>query len=59
MIIEQGAHSCNAYQTNRNILLSDHARAQSVPNLEILTTTRRDAATLRASAPSRTTSSST
>ena len=32
-----GAHQCDAYQTNRNILLSDHARAQSVPNLEILT----------------------
>ena len=37
MIIEHGAHQCDAYQTNRNILLSDHARAQSVPNLEILT----------------------
>ena len=36
VIIEKGAHSCNAYQTNRNILLSEHARAQSVPNLEIL-----------------------
>jgi len=37
VIIEHGAHQCDAYQTNRNILLSDHARAQSVPNLEILT----------------------
>jgi len=37
VIIERGAHQCDAYQTNRNILLSDHARAQSVPNLEILT----------------------
>jgi Fe-S cluster assembly protein SufD len=37
VIIEQGAHRCNAYQTNRNILLSDHAKAHSVPNLEILT----------------------
>jgi len=32
VIIERGAHQCDAYQTNRNILLSDHARAQSVPN---------------------------
>jgi Fe-S cluster assembly protein SufD len=37
VIIEKGAHHCDAYQTNRNILLSEHARAQSVPNLEILT----------------------
>ena len=37
VIIEKGAHSCNAYQTNRNILLSETSRAQSVPNLEILT----------------------
>lgn len=37
VIIEQGAHLCNAYQTNRNILLSESARAHSVPNLEILT----------------------
>jgi Fe-S cluster assembly protein SufD len=37
VIIEQGAHLCDAYQTNRNILLSEHAKAQSVPNLEILT----------------------
>jgi Fe-S cluster assembly protein SufD len=37
VIIEHGAHRCDAYQTNRNILLSDHARAHSVPNLEILT----------------------
>ena len=36
VIIEHGAHLCDAYQTNRNILLSEHARAQSVPNLEIL-----------------------
>ena len=36
VIIEVGAHACNAYQTNRNILLSEHARAHSVPNLEIL-----------------------
>jgi Fe-S cluster assembly protein SufD len=37
VIIERGAHRCDAYQTNRNILLSDHAKAHSVPNLEILT----------------------
>lgn len=37
VIIEQGAHRCDAYQTNRNILLSEAARAHSVPNLEILT----------------------
>ncbi len=37
VVIEAGAHLCDAYQTNRNILLSEHARAQSVPNLEILT----------------------
>ena len=37
VVIEQGAHRCDAYQTNRNILLSDHAKAHSVPNLEILT----------------------
>ena len=37
VIIEKGAHRCNAYQTNRNILLSEQARAHSVPNLEILT----------------------
>ena len=37
VIIEEGAHLCDAYQTNRNILLSEHAKAQSVPTLEILT----------------------
>jgi len=37
VIIERGAHLCDAYQTNRNILLSPHAKAHSVPNLEILT----------------------
>jgi Fe-S cluster assembly protein SufD len=37
VVIEHGAHRCDAYQTNRNILLSDHAKAHSVPNLEILT----------------------
>ena len=37
MIIEQGAHRCNAYQTNRNVLLSEDAKADSIPNLEILT----------------------
>ncbi|MGZ8635943.1 MAG: Fe-S cluster assembly protein SufD [Actinomycetota bacterium] len=37
VIIEPDAHRCNAYQTNRNILLSESSRAHSVPNLEILT----------------------
>jgi Fe-S cluster assembly protein SufD len=36
VIIQKGAHKCNAYQTNRNILLSDQAKADSIPNLEIL-----------------------
>lgn len=36
VIIQKGAHKCNAYQTNRNILLSEHAKADSIPNLEIL-----------------------
>lgn len=37
VIIERGAHRCDAYQANRNILLSDRAKADSIPNLEILT----------------------
>jgi Fe-S cluster assembly protein SufD len=37
VILEQGAHTCDAYQTNRNILLSETSKAMSVPNLEILT----------------------
>lgn len=37
VIIREGAHRCDAYQTNRNILLSERAKAHSVPNLEILT----------------------
>jgi Fe-S cluster assembly protein SufD len=36
VIIRPGAHLCDAYQTNRNILLSEDARADSIPNLEIL-----------------------
>ncbi|CAN5179560.1 Fe-S cluster assembly protein SufD [soil metagenome] len=36
VIIRQGAHQCDAYQTNRNILLSERAKADSIPNLEIL-----------------------
>jgi len=36
VIIQKGAHKCDAYQTNRNILLSDRAKADSIPNLEIL-----------------------
>ncbi|HXF58174.1 MAG TPA: Fe-S cluster assembly protein SufD [Actinomycetota bacterium] len=37
VIIEKDAHRCDAYQANRNILLSDRAKADSIPNLEILT----------------------
>ena len=37
VIIEKDAHRVDAYQTNRNVLLSDSAKADSVPNLEILT----------------------
>jgi Fe-S cluster assembly protein SufD len=36
VILQPGAHLCDAYQTNRNILLSEHAKADSIPNLEIL-----------------------
>jgi Fe-S cluster assembly protein SufD len=34
--IDEGAQRTNAFQTNRNLILSDGASAQSVPNLEIL-----------------------
>lgn len=34
--IEKDAQKTNAFQTNRNLVLSDGAEAQSVPNLEIL-----------------------
>ena len=34
--IEESAQRTNAFQTNRNLLLSPEAAAQSVPNLEIL-----------------------
>jgi Fe-S cluster assembly protein SufD len=37
VIIRAGAHRCNAYQTNRNVLLTETAKAFSIPNLEILT----------------------
>jgi Fe-S cluster assembly protein SufD len=33
--VHEGAQQTDAYQTNRNLLLSDHARADSLPNLEI------------------------
>lgn len=36
VVIRPGAHKCNAYQTNRNVLLSEQAKADSIPNLEIL-----------------------
>lgn len=34
--IEEGAQRTDAFQTNRNLILSEGAAAQSVPNLEIL-----------------------
>ncbi len=33
--VEQGALKTNAYQRNDNLILSDHARADSIPGLEI------------------------
>jgi len=33
--VHPGAQGTDAYQTNRNLLLSDNARADSLPNLEI------------------------
>ena len=33
--VAEGAQKTDAYQTNRNLLLSEHARADSIPNLEI------------------------
>jgi len=33
--VRPGAQKTDAYQTNRNLLLSDSARADSIPNLEI------------------------
>jgi len=33
--VHPNAQRTDAYQTNRNLLLSDHARADSLPNLEI------------------------
>lgn len=33
--VHEGAQRTNAYQTNRNLILSDQARADSLPNLEI------------------------
>ncbi|HPC81929.1 MAG TPA: Fe-S cluster assembly protein SufD [Thermoanaerobaculaceae bacterium] len=35
--IAEGAGASEAYQENRNLLLSEHARAESIPELEILT----------------------
>lgn len=34
--IEKGAKNCEAYQENRNLLLNKGARAESIPELEIL-----------------------
>ncbi len=33
--VHPGAQKTDAYQTNRNLILSDHARSDSLPNLEI------------------------
>ncbi|RMH21116.1 MAG: Fe-S cluster assembly protein SufD [Gemmatimonadetes bacterium] len=33
--VHEGAQGTDAYQTNRNLILSEHARADSLPNLEI------------------------
>jgi Fe-S cluster assembly protein SufD len=33
--VRKGAHGSNAFQTNRNLVLSEGAHADSVPNLEI------------------------
>jgi Fe-S cluster assembly protein SufD len=33
--VHEGAQRTDAYQTNRNLILSDNARADSLPNLEI------------------------
>lgn len=33
--VHPGAQQTDAYQTNRNLLLSEHAKANSLPNLEI------------------------
>ncbi|HEX2031032.1 MAG TPA: Fe-S cluster assembly protein SufD [Actinomycetota bacterium] len=33
--VHPGAHKTDAFQTNRNIVLSDDAKADSIPNLEI------------------------
>ena len=33
--VAPGAHGTNAFQTNRNVVLSDEAKADSIPNLEI------------------------
>ena len=34
--VEQDAQKTNAYQENRNLLLSDNAHADSIPGLEIM-----------------------
>jgi Fe-S cluster assembly protein SufD len=35
VLVRPGAQKTNAFQTNRNIVLSDQAKADSIPNLEI------------------------
>src|SRR5260221_13111975 len=34
--VDPGAQKTNGYQRNDNLMLSDHARADSIPGLEIL-----------------------
>lgn len=37
MLIRAGAHGTDTYETNRNLVLTDGARADAIPNLEIET----------------------
>jgi Fe-S cluster assembly protein SufD len=37
IFIDKNAHKTNASQQNKNIILSDRARATSIPNIEVLT----------------------
>lgn len=36
ILVEEGAHDTSAYQSNRNLILSPQAEANSIPGLEIL-----------------------
>ena len=59
VVIEKGAHQCDAYQTNRNILLSEHAPGALGPEPRDPDERPHAAAMPRASATSPTTSCST